>query len=463
MTVLSSLRGHQGCRALLLVVAVLTACGPSIDAVTTPGAPSDPQAIGASEGYGQAESRLGIRIPEAVASRALERVARALALSLAIPEQRAALRFELVNSRYKEHKISVTTLLSGSPSDLVRRVSLAASRPGSWLQGALDSTVDLELYMPVRGQLENWSGDGAIMVAFQLNAADPVRAFGIDGRLVELSSTTPPTSPTLVLVPTETNFSVVPTREALAEADCETHPELCDGGGDGGGGESAIRYPHLFATNIHLDDLHEGWMRGSPEIEIHLIGPDSSGTFVRTYACAGEHQSGVKHFDMDDHDFTGTVEVAGHSDMNAPILGSDSSLAIGIWEDDDSTCIVKDHGDLAWTVQAIGLTFIGYASAALVNRGNHRCTNLAPCDLLNYFQWYASIGIAIYTTVIWLQYAFDGILNQLLATNDDLVGVLMPSARWNAAHGDSVTSTHVVVKEDVRVGTLDLVTVGLTN
>jgi hypothetical protein len=68
--------------------------------------------------------------------------------------------------------------------------------------GALvDSTVDLELYMPVREHWTTWNGDAQLLVAFQLTTEDPVLAFDVQGGERELSAETPPEIPTLVVEP----------------------------------------------------------------------------------------------------------------------------------------------------------------------------------------------------------------------------------------------------------------------
>jgi hypothetical protein len=277
----------------------------------------------------------GFTVGRDLASRSLARIAHTVALSLNDPQTRASIRDAIATSPFKEHKVSLQRLLTQAKPELLSAVALSHDGTMDNLRALLDSSVQLELYMPVHGHFDKWLGDDNLLVAYQLGQGDSIVAFTTTGRRSVLSASTAPEIPTLVLVESETNFDRIP--RASTTVDCDTHPELCgDGGGGGGsgGGDTAPPdiYPYMYATSIHLDDLHEPWTRGDPEIEIHLTGSTIDHSHPTSYACAGEYQSGARYFNMDDHDWSGSVQIASFHDVESvPVAYRDSIMTFALW------------------------------------------------------------------------------------------------------------------------------------
>ena len=62
-----------------------------------------------------------------------------------------------------------------------------------------------------------------------------------------------------------------------------------------------MRYAHFVID-------FEGWPKGNPEIEIHILGQAGSSDSLQTYSCAGERASGSYYqFNMDEEDWSGSV------------------------------------------------------------------------------------------------------------------------------------------------------------
>src|SRR5439155_65682 len=110
-----------------------------------------------------------------------------------------------------------------------------------------------------------WTGDENILVATALTDDDPPIAFDVDGRRQVLDPKTPPTTPVLAVVPVETDFSRIPSRVEECIVDC--------GGGGGPIGDvlpPPPPPPGLYMTKSHFVQDFEGWLKGSPEFEVHM-------------------------------------------------------------------------------------------------------------------------------------------------------------------------------------------------
>jgi hypothetical protein len=55
-------------------------------------------------------------------------------------------------------------------------------------------------------------------------------------------------------------------------------------------------------TGAHFVQTFEGWLRGAPEFEIHILGQSGDTDSLRTYQCAGEKVSGPYRYDQNELD-----------------------------------------------------------------------------------------------------------------------------------------------------------------
>src|SRR6266571_1491966 len=146
-----------------------------------------------------------------------EELARALALALRAPEFRSRVKAQLDASPFREHKLQFQRFLRA---------------------------------------------DNANALADH----DAPVAFDVHGNRSLLSPDTPPATPVIALVPVETDFSVGPNFLQYCGDECG------GGGGGGGGGGSPPPTPGLYMTQSHFTQTFEGWLKGSPEFEVHILG-----------------------------------------------------------------------------------------------------------------------------------------------------------------------------------------------
>ena len=132
-----------------------------------------------------------------------------------------------------------------------------------------------------------------ILVATARDDHEAPVAFDIRGRRRVLSADTPPATPVLALVPVETDFgadsinSCCPGRSRRRRAPPPGPPPTPPAG--------------LYMTSAHFVDDFEGWLKGDPEYEIHILGQSGSSDSLTSYQCAGEHAGGSYAFDQNDH------------------------------------------------------------------------------------------------------------------------------------------------------------------
>jgi len=244
-------------------------------------------------------------------ARPLDEVALRLAVTLGSSEgARQSLYSALKGSGFKERKLSVGRHVLGD-----RAFGLKARLSAD---GSLDSITELlnrlsevEIYFPVDGQLDAWHGSENLIVVAAFEEDHPIMAYDLAGKEILLSADVAPTTPTLVMTRSETDFRVEPRTEGDFATqvqhliDCEGE-EDCGGGGAGGGGGMCGSTPDnvdgAYMRCMYLSDLHEPWYRGDPEIEVHTVNNNS---FVY---CAGDGSvSEFRRFDMNSNNWSGEV------------------------------------------------------------------------------------------------------------------------------------------------------------
>src|SRR6476620_1910940 len=203
----------------------------------------------------------------------MERLARRVAMALADPEFRAYVRRSLDASPFVERKLPFSRFV-GAEGD---RAGLAmAQADGEELQAVATDVRDaggLEFYFPVPDHAARWQGDDRILVATEVNDHEAPVAFDVHGKRIVLDPETPPSIPVLAVVPQETNFDG---RSAIQGATCTN----C--GGEGGYPPpqpplppTSPPPPALRMTYFSVNKDFEGWLKGDPEYEIHIMAPVS--------------------------------------------------------------------------------------------------------------------------------------------------------------------------------------------
>jgi hypothetical protein len=339
--------------ATVVVLTALAAC-----AEHDPSAPAD---------VPNAAPKAAAPTPDApVEALRLERQARRLALSLADPDNRQYLRTQLGASPFREHKLSFQRFLAQDGERTLGAMARAAGEAESAVRIDASQGLAAEVYFPVPGQQEAWDGGPDLLVATALHDHDAPVAFDTRGRRILLDPDRPPSTPVLALVPKETDFDHPPGRSnAICQIDdCGggTGGGGAGGGGTGGSGTPTGTSPAqaLYLTRAQFSGTFEGWLKGNPEFELHVLGPASPAdtTNLISYQCVGEHAPTGYYWDMNSTSWSGTAKVFTQAQMDAlESAYPGHSYMIMALEDDDTACEIKMDRDL------VGNTFEALKSA----------------------------------------------------------------------------------------------------
>jgi hypothetical protein len=282
------------------------------------------------------------RISAARAGRAAEeRLARRVAMALADPAFRAYLKGALDGSRVREHKLHFQRLLRGRSGPALAALARAGRESESAVMTDATMAAALELYLPVPAHRTAWRGDDRILVATARADHDAPVAFDVRGRRQVLRADTPPATPVLALVPVETDFggdnlnSIPPTPPPPPPPPPPTPPT------------------GLYLSAAHFRDDFEGWLKGNPEYELHVLGQSGSSDSLTSYQCVGEHAGGYYAFDQNDDDWSGSVLVFSQVQLNAyKTAHPNQNVRIVALEDDDGACQIRLDGDRFKTFQS---------------------------------------------------------------------------------------------------------------
>jgi hypothetical protein len=251
---------------------------------------------------------------------ALRTITHGVARASAEVPLRHQLQRDLASSLYTtEHKLDFASYLKGTNGGLLRAQVAQVIRVTPDSVSRLVAAIrPLELYLPVQEQRDAWTGDANLQVAGLLLDADTPVVFGLDGAEVMLAADTKPDVPTLVLTTVETDFSkpldatraknrtkkdgAVGTYTYLPCSDCD--------GASGGGSTPIVPASDptgLYFTYSDLYDDGEGWLKGAPEIEVHVIGPSPNDqpNFARSVSCAANGIGGGRSFDQNNPQWSG--------------------------------------------------------------------------------------------------------------------------------------------------------------
>src|SRR5512144_2506974 len=263
-----------------------------------------------------------------------ERLARLLAGALRSPGFRSYLKSQLDASPFPEHKIQLQRFLGAPDGRALRDVAEQNGTTEADVEQEARAAIPLEVYLPVPAQRAAWNGDEDVLVATAILDREAPVAFSPDGQRSVLSPDTPPETPVIAVVPVETDFDTPGDRATCLEC-----------GSGGGGSTSSIG---LFMTKAHFDGDYEGWLKGNPEYEIHVLGQSGSTDSLTDYQCAGEHAGGPYAFDQNGNDWTGSVLLFSQQQLDSyKAAHPDQALRILALEDDDTACkIITNKDDL---------------------------------------------------------------------------------------------------------------------
>jgi len=273
----------------------------------------------------------------------LERVARRFALAMADPAFRAEVKQELDASPYPEHKIHLRRFLAASGGRALGALARADGVPESQVDAEVQAAPQLELYLPVPEHRARWVGGEDLLVATAVMDHEAPIAFSPAGARRILSPDQPPPTPVLAIVPVETDFDRVPGPRPVTCAPTDD----CGGGGSGGGIIGSVApLPGLYLTYSHFVKDFEGWLKGNPEFEIHVMGQAGATDSLLDYQCAGEHAPAPYAFDQNNLDWTGSVMLFSQSQIDGyKAAHPGQSFRVIALEDDDTACKIKVDQD----------------------------------------------------------------------------------------------------------------------
>jgi hypothetical protein len=436
-------RSHVARHLLLASVTLVAASGCSDNPLVAPMVPSS-KAI-ASE----ADRREAI---------ALDGLTRAVAMTLGNAGVRNQLRNDLRDSRHTtEHKLELRSYLKGESGGLLlAQMSRATGISHDSLAGLVYAVRPLELYMPVAAHRGKWTGGADVIVASQLYERDTPIGYDLSGAPVTLSLKTAPTLPTLSLVPVETDFS--------RPLDATGYKNANDNGGTtigtltsttpGTRGKtpstrSASLSPNgieegLYLSELHVVDAHEPWIKGDPELELHVYGPLNVGNKTEgdDLSCVGQDSHTPYFFDQNANDASYTIG------GDAPLVFSRYSinqfqakfptegLTYILWEDDaGSPCVTVTDRNINTALKEAAGAALGAGLAAKFDSTTSLVRKIV------------TIAIPFTLAVLKDPGAVYG--------NDDYVGTLMP-LQGSGYEGTYAGQTHVIKDGVTAVGSVKI-------
>jgi hypothetical protein len=264
----------------------------------------------------------------------MDRLARRLARALADPAFRRQLKRQLDGSPFAEHKLHFQRLLQASGGRVLKDIARLSGVSEAVLEADAREAIPLEIYFPVPEHRAEWTGGAEVLVASAWEDREAPVAYNVKGRRLVLSPDQPPRLPVLAVVPVETNFEVGAISEATCTT-CEPPPPtpLPPPGG-------------LYLTYSHFVQDFEGWLKGDPEFEIHILGQSGATDSLRDYQCAGGSAGGYYRFDQNELDWRGSVLLFSQTQLNTyKSLHPQQNFRIIALEDDDSGCVIKFDDD----------------------------------------------------------------------------------------------------------------------
>ncbi len=330
-------------------------------------------------------------LPGATAAKP-ELLARSFALALGDPAFRAHVKAELDRSPFREHKLPFQRFLAGDGGRALTAMARGTGLSQTSLARTAGDALPLELYLPVPAHRRAWAGDENVLVATAIADHDVPVAFDVHGNRQLLDPERPPATPVIAVVPVETDFSTAPAGIEICL--------ICDGGG---------YYPPpppppapgLYMTKAHFVDDFEGWLKGAPEFEVHILGQKGQTDSLSDYQCAGEKQPAPYYFDQNGLDWSGSVMLFSQTQLdlyNAAHPGQ--NVRVFVVEDDDTACQIKaDKNLLNDAIKAIDGAY------KAITAGNDS----------------SSLGVKVFKHASAFQKLWAA-LASLINTNDELVG-----------------------------------------
>jgi hypothetical protein len=176
----------------------------------------------------------------------------------------------------------------------------------------------------------------------------------------------------------------------------------------------------------------EGWFKGSPEYEIHILGQAGASDSLADYQCAGEPAGGYYRFDQNSLTWSGQVLLFSQAQLNSYKTAHPSqNFRIIALEDDDTGCKIKfDSGrfkNLLTTLQNQYPNLTGGKDTSSTTLGKY-------VKRANALQKILQAAYSFITTQ-------DDLIGN--AVEDVVVGQFYPGANWIVKGENNVTNGYI--------------------
>ena len=411
---------------LALAVGACADHDPPTAASTTPAGPVAPALSAPSAAH----------VPSA-AARAdevhLEALARRVALALGDSAFRAYVKTELDQSPFAEHKVQFQRFLRADGGRALSALAAAAGESAAAVAADAAAAAALEMYLPVPAHRAAWNGDANLLVATAIEDHEAPIAFDLAGNRQLLDPARPPATPVLAVEPAETNFDRVP---GPARMQCAT-PEDCLSGGGG-----TATTTGLYLTYAQYAQDFEGWLKGSPEFEIHIMGPAQPGdtTNLASFQCVGEKAAAPYTWDMNQLTWSGSQLLFSTAQMNAfSTAYPGRSFVIFALEDDDTACGIRTDSDRGSAlIKAISDAYAGYKAA--------KDQDILTLSGIQKILRAARSGSSLLSSAYSFLKSNDDIVG--IAVSDSVIGRYHTQSNWTVL--DKSLSTNAAFKLDIH-------------
>jgi len=349
-----------------------------------------------------------------------EGLAMMFAKGLKNPAFRAYLKAQLNASPYREHKLQFETFLAANESRALREIAVENGTTKDAVESRVKAAIALEVYFPVPAHRAAWTGDEQVLVATAMTDDDPPVAFDPEGNRQVLDPTTPPATPVLAVVPVETDFSRPPAKVIECTDNC--------GGTIGDVVPPPPPAPGLYMTKSHFVQDFEGWLKGSPEFEVHILGQKGTTDSLYDYQCAGEHAGGPYTFDQNDLDWSGNVLLFSKNQLDQyNAAHPQQNLRIFVVEDDDTACQIKtDVGRAERVFKVVDSLYNNLTG------GNDSSTVTVRAYK------YAKAATSLWQAIASFFKTNDDLVGT--AVEDDIVGATYPGYNWFVKGDNNITN-----------------------